>query len=61
MVVGGDQGCGRGDVNTPPFFTDRFEPVARVALYHTDEMTLHDMLGAAWVTVVLRIHVAKLE
>ena len=38
---------GRGDANTPPFFTNGFEPFARVTLYVTDETTLHDMLGAA--------------
>ena len=39
--------------NTPPFSTinNRFEPLARVTLYLTDEMTTHDMLGAAWLTI----------
>ena len=45
-----DPGYGRGDVNTPPFFTNRFKPLARVTLYLTDENTSHNMLGAAWLT-----------
>ena len=36
------------------------KPVTRVTLYPTDETTVHDMLGAAWLTIALRIHVARL-
>ena len=51
-----------GGANTPPFFSHRFEPVARATLlYLTDETTLRCMLGAAWLTNALRIHVAKLK
>ena len=35
--------------------------LARVTLYLIDETTLHDMLGAAWLTVALRIHAARLK
>ena len=45
--------------NTPPFFTNGFEPVAQVTLCLTDENTSRDMLGAAWLIIALRIHAAK--
>ena len=48
-------------VNTPPFFTNIFEPVARVTLYLTDEKTLRDMLGVAWLIIASRIHLARLK
>ena len=35
--------------------------LARVTLYLADETTLHDMLGTAWLTIALRIHVARLK
>ena len=35
--------------------------LARVTLYLTDETTLRDILGAAWQTVALRIHVTKFK
>ena len=55
-----DQGYGRGDANTPPFFTTELETAARGTLYLTDENTLRDILGAAWLTMALQIHVAML-
>ena len=39
-----DQGYDRGGT---PIFTDVFEPLARVALYHTDEDGLGTCFGAA--------------
>ena len=39
-----DQGYGRGGT---PIFTDLFEPLARVALYPTDEDGLGTCFGAA--------------
>ena len=45
----------------PPFSANKFEPLARVTLYLTDEKTLHDVLGGAWLIIALRIHVAKLR
>ena len=38
-----DQGYGRGGT---PIFTDVFEPLARVALYPTDEDSLGTCFGA---------------
>ena len=39
-------------------FTTGLEPVARVTLYLTDENILRGILGAAWLTIALQIHVA---
>ena len=43
-VEASDQGYGRGGA---PIFTDMFEPLARVALYPTDEDGLDTCFGAA--------------
>ena len=47
-----DQGYGRGGT---PIFTGVFEPLARVALYPTDEDGLGTWFGEAWITFALRI------
>ena len=44
MMFRSDQGYGRGDT---PIFTGVFEPLARVALYPTDEDGLGTCFGAA--------------
>ena len=46
------QGYGRGGT---PIFTGVFEPLARVALYPTDEDGLGTWFAAAWITFALRI------
>ena len=47
-----DQGYGRGGT---PIFTGVFEPLARVALYPTDEDSLGTWFTAASITFALRI------
>ena len=48
-----NQGYGRGGTR---IFTDVFEPLARVALYPTDEDCLGTCIGAAYITFALRIY-----
>ena len=54
MSNGTFSGYGRG--GTPIFTDDVFEPVARVALYPTDEDGLGTCFGAAWIIFALRIN-----
>ena len=51
-----DQGYGRGGT---PIFTGVFEPLARVALYPTDEDGSGTCFGAAQITFALRVYFAN--
>ena len=53
-----DQGHGREGT---PVFTGVFEPLARVALYLTDENGLGSCFGAAEITLALRIDFVKIK
>ena len=46
--------------NTPPFFTTRSEPVARVTLYVTDKNKKGDLFGIALLTMPSGVHMATL-
>ena len=53
-----DQGYGRG---LPPVFTGVFEPLARVALYPTDENGTGSCFGSAWITFALRMDLVNVK